>query len=259
MSDGMANPKSPVRLSIISAVLNPGHKIEALTDSLRTQTTNFHSWVIADGGSTDGTIEFLRGVQEEMGNVIVDSQPDSGIYSALNRAHSIADCDYYIVLGADDSLERNAIQNYLELIMSSNSDLISARVKVAGKLMKRAFPPWLWLFGPSARISSHSVGTAIRSSLHTSLGPYDESYRLYGDGHFLLKAIRSGATVESGVFTAGTFSAEGRSNRNQLQSFCEQLRAQVELGGDVRVQLALFVFRVWKWRRAIVERGRGIT
>ena len=255
----MDNSKYHPRLSVISAVLNPGHKIQELTASLKAQTTNFHSWVIADGGSTDGTIDFLRGVQEEMGNIVIDSRPDSGIYSALNRAHNLADCDYYIVLGADDSLEKTAIQDYLELIMSSNSDLISARVKASGKIAKPPFPPWLWLFGSSARISSHSVGTAIRSSLHTSLGPYDESYRLYGDGHFLLKAIRSGATVESGMFTAGTFGAEGRSNRNQLQSFYEQLRAQVELGGDLRVQLALFVFRVWKWRRAIVQRGLGIA
>jgi glycosyltransferase involved in cell wall biosynthesis len=241
-----------LKISVLTATLNAADTVGGLISSLEEQTDQNFQWVIADGGSTDGTLEKVSNSAFSLRDVVVDSRVDTGFFSALNRAIRLADCDYYLVVGADDTLTADAIEKFRHSLLATKPDIFSADVISGSRRVSHRNPRWLWLYGPSAVVSCHSVGTIFRKDLHEELGFYDETYRIYGDSHFILKALRSGVSVERGDFVVGEFSLEGMSNNNHLVSFTEHFRAQVECGSSFFLQAALFIMRVVKWRARIV-------
>ena len=97
----MAKFKMPF-ISIITATYNAAPYLPRLIHSLRGQDFKNFEWVVADGGSSDETLEILSQVDDL--NLIVDSRPDQGIYDAFNRAVALSSGDYILFLGADDYL-----------------------------------------------------------------------------------------------------------------------------------------------------------
>ena len=239
----MINP----RLSILTATFNAGKHLPGLIESLKNQTDQDFEWIVADGGSTDDTLSVIERLCKDMKYLSVDSRSDYGIYDALNRAIKKSTGDYYLVAGADDQFEPKAVENFKKGISCSDAELVSARIKVNGKVKRERKPSWLWLYGASAKVSSHAVGTAIRTKLHSEFGFYSKKYQIYADGHFMLRVIKSGAKVELMDFVSGSYSTEGVSNRNQMISFSEQFRSQIENGSSWFLQLIVFSLRISKW------------
>ena len=108
-----------MQISIITATFNAANHLPQLIDSLQSQTNKNFEWVIADGGSTDATLDILQSIKNL--NIVLSSQVDFGIYDALNRAVKLSTSDYYVVIGADDVFKPDAIENF-----SNEIDGISA-------------------------------------------------------------------------------------------------------------------------------------
>ena len=90
------------KLSIITATYNSAKHLPALIASLRAQTCQDFEWVVADGNSTDGTVELLKQVTDLKLSWV--SQHDFGIYDAMNKAIQRSQSEYYLVIGSDDML-----------------------------------------------------------------------------------------------------------------------------------------------------------
>ncbi len=88
-----------IRISIITATLNAAHTIKSCLASLKSQTYQSEH-IIIDGGSTDGTIEILH--QESQKDALIVSEPDRGLYDALNKGIQSASGDVIGFLHADD-------------------------------------------------------------------------------------------------------------------------------------------------------------
>jgi len=92
-------------ISIITATYNAAAVLPRLVESLIAQTDQDFEWVVADGASTDGTLEILEQAKTRLKNVVVDSRPDFGIYDAMNRAIKLSKSSYYLIVGADNSTQ----------------------------------------------------------------------------------------------------------------------------------------------------------
>lgn len=90
------------RISIITATLNARDTLPVLVVSLRSQRYRNFEWVVADGGSSDGTLELLAGVEGVECHVLPG--PDQGIYDAFNKALKQATGEWILFPGADDRL-----------------------------------------------------------------------------------------------------------------------------------------------------------
>ncbi len=233
----------PTTISVVTATYNCEGQLPALIDSLRSQTDRNFQWVVADGGSTDGTVPLLRSIHDL--DVLVTSQADFGIYDGLNRALRSSSGEYYIVAGADDRLSADAIANFRAAIGSSGADIVAARVMYGPHCFRIKRGP-TWLYGEKSFIAHHSVGTAFRRSLHERYGFYSNRLPLGADGLFVLRACKGGASRHEAEFVAGTTGVGGASAADWAGAATELFRAQLLTGGSVWVQSLLLLLRIVK-------------
>jgi glycosyltransferase involved in cell wall biosynthesis len=241
-------------VSIITASYNVRAILPTLVMSLRAQTDQDFEWIVADGGSTDGTLDYLATVSDL--RVKLSSCPDRGVYDALNRAIRACASDYYLVVGADDSLAPGAVAAYRQAAQETGADLVCAGVEQQDEVVWPRHGAF-WVNGGGARISHHSVGTLIRTALHDQWGAYSLRYRALADQHFIKRALMGGALRAEGRFVAGQFTVGGLSSGNILQSYTELLDYQLKTGEHPALQLLLFLARVVRHFGSIVRQARS--
>ena len=95
-------------ISIITVSYNAVATIEKTILSVINQSYSNIEYIIIDGGSTDDTLNIIKKYQEKIAYWV--SEPDKGIYDAMNKGIEKATGDYLFFLGADDILMENAIQ-----------------------------------------------------------------------------------------------------------------------------------------------------
>lgn len=89
-------------VSIITVVRNGAATIAQTLESVREQRQVDIEHVIIDGASSDGTVEIIKAYQRDQLSWI--SEPDQGIYDAMNKGVSLARGEWLLFLGADDVL-----------------------------------------------------------------------------------------------------------------------------------------------------------
>lgn len=232
-----------LRISILTATYNAAAHLPHLIESLRAQTDRDFEWIVMDGGSQDNTLAQLR----DSGDVVSHwkSEPDFGIYDALNKAIGMATGTYYLVMGADDSLNPTAIENFRKAALSSHADIISAPVLVDGVEIA---PPqkMVWWRSSPLFVSAHSVGALIKTQLHQELGLYSRRFPIAADTYFFLQVWKAGKRVHCFRESVGTFGSAGVSGTDTLGGLCESFRANAEVRGHLVVHLVLLVLRVMK-------------
>lgn len=238
------NEESPhkYKLSVITATYNAMEHLPNLIECLRNQEDKDFEWVVADGASTDGTLELLQSIDDL--NIVITSQEDFGIYDALNRGIKASSGEFYLVMGADDILYPNGVKDYKEAI-EDGRDILTAKIKYGGKLSV-VRKNKSWLAGQFAYVTGHSVGTAYRKELHDRFGFYSRKYPIAADQLFILTAIKKGSLVKEIDGLVGEFSLAGTSSIDTLGTISEFYRVQLTAGENKFVQTLLFVVRLIK-------------
>lgn len=98
---GSAGPRP--RISVLTVVRNGKATLPKALDSVLDQPGDGIEYVVIDGASTDGTVDILRAYDDRL--AYWSSEPDRGIYDAMNKALTAARGDWAIFLGADDQLK----------------------------------------------------------------------------------------------------------------------------------------------------------
>lgn len=89
-------------ITVVTVVFNAAPVLRQALDSVRSQSYDAIEYVVIDGGSTDGTLDLIRRHDGDIDYWI--SEPDRGIYDAMNKALAVARGDWLLFLGADDEL-----------------------------------------------------------------------------------------------------------------------------------------------------------
>lgn len=242
-----SDERGPVTISVITATHNCAVELPTLIESLRTQSDRDFEWVVADGASSDRTVELLRSISDI--RMVISSQPDFGIYDALNRALHSASGGYYIVAGADDRFESDAIANFRRAIEQHRADLVAANVMYGKHLFKIKRMP-SWVVGEKAFIANHSVGTAFRKDLHAKFGWYSKKFPIAADSLFVLRACKGGAIRHEADFLAGRIGSSGVSYADWAGAATELFRVQLIVGCALIPQVLLLLLRILKGSNA---------
>jgi glycosyltransferase involved in cell wall biosynthesis len=229
-------------LSIISVTFNAADVLPGLIASLRAQLDRNFEWIVVDGSSTDATIDLL----EASGDIVSTwvSEPDFGIYDALNKAIRKSTGEYYLVLGGDDRLLPDAVAQYKRHATLSRADLVTASIIQDGRTSSGNLGR-SWWNGMFAYVSGHSVGTLIRRSLHDRFGYYSRRFPVAADMYFIKSACKSpDVRVHHADFVAGELGSGGVSNTDKAATFCDCFRVQLETERSKLLQIAIFVAKL---------------
>ena len=102
-----------MKISIITVCFNSEKTIEDTIKSVCCQTYKNIEYIIIDGGSTDRTCDIINSYISQIS--IFVSEPDNGIYDAMNKGLDMATGDYLLFLGSDDHLMSS---NIIERVMA---------------------------------------------------------------------------------------------------------------------------------------------
>ncbi|SFW36919.1 glycosyltransferase family 2 protein [Selenomonas ruminantium] len=115
-----------LKISIITVSFNAAKTIRQTIESVLEQTYCDIEYIIIDGASTDGTVDIVKSYGERIAYWI--SEPDKGIYDAMNKGIDVATGDYIEFLGADDCLENDDVIQQVVSNLNEDIDVLSAPV-----------------------------------------------------------------------------------------------------------------------------------
>jgi glycosyltransferase involved in cell wall biosynthesis len=243
-------------VSVITATRNVAGVLPALHESLSRQTYSNFEWVVADGASSDATVGLLHEYCARSPWLRFSSEPDFGVYNALNKAIAASRGQYYVVVGADDVLEKEALSRYVAAA-AGGADVVMARVLRNGKVIGGFYPSKAWIGTARVFAGSHSVGMLIRTGLHQRFGFYSARFPLLADVFFLKTLLRSGKVRFADVdFVAGTFAEGGLTTVNQLQILAENWQIQMLTEPNPLLQTLLFLGKILTRSTAVAREIR---
>lgn len=110
-----------MKISIITVTYNSEKTIEDTLKSIQSQTYKNFEHIVIDGASTDGTLNIVR----SFSNTIVSSEPDNGIYDAMNKGLKLVSGDIIGILNSDDFYSSsNVLQLVVDAFCVNNIDSV---------------------------------------------------------------------------------------------------------------------------------------
>lgn len=168
--------------SIIIVVYNGGRTISSAINSVLVQSYPSCELVIIDGGSKDDTVAIVKNYQHKIHFFI--SEPDQGIYDAMNKGIAAAKGEYLYFLGSDDSLfNEQVLQQVAAFIHSHPADIIYGDVLMSASGQRYDGP-----FNFEKLLTKNISHQAIfyKRSVFQQLGGYKLQYKLHADWDFNL-------------------------------------------------------------------------
>jgi glycosyltransferase involved in cell wall biosynthesis len=181
------NPRTIKPLvSIITVVFRAQQELHVLIESVARLKTEQIEFIVIDGGSKDGTCELLSQYDSVIDYWV--SEPDKGIYDAMNKGIAVAQGTFLFHLNAGDRLLHIPVRE-LETAASNGIDIVAFRVSVDGK---HEFCP---ARGVLLRLKNtlHHQGTFYKRE---GFPVYDVRYRVFADFDVNQQLARSGAQIE---------------------------------------------------------------
>ena len=173
-----------MKLSVITICLNNIEGLRRTIASVVSQTWKDFEWIIVDGGSVDGSKELIEENQSLVS--FWCSEPDKGIYHAMNKGAAKATGDYLLFMNAGDVFYDSSVLETVHAI-GLRSDIVSGQaVRMDNGQLLRHYDQDIMMQLLNDTINHQA--TFIRRELFEEMR-YDESLTLVSDWKFWLEAL----------------------------------------------------------------------
>ena len=200
-----------MKLSIITINRNNASGLERTISSVVSQTFDDFEYIVVDGASTDESVDVIKKYIDKIS--FWSSEPDSGIYNAMNKGIARASGEYCLFLNSGDRLkDTDSLVSVFRLnptkdIIYGDQEICDGKSSGVAKFPAVLNPSYLFL-----DTLPHS-SSFIRRNLLIDLGMYDESKKISGDHDFFLRAIVGhGALYERVPVLVSVFYTDGVSS-----------------------------------------------
>lgn len=183
-----------MKISVITVCYNSERFISSAIDSVLNQSYGNIEYIIVDGGSEDDTVQIIHSYIEQIQHCI--SEPDDGIYCALNKGLSLASGDVIGILNSDDFYPNEDVLAKVADCFSNhqNVEMVLGNVEfVDAETADRCirfyssiyFEPWKLRFG----FMPPHPAAFIKRSAYANVGFYEEDYKISGDFEWFVRAL----------------------------------------------------------------------
>ena len=188
-----------MKLSIITINYNNAGGLKKTLDSVASQICTDFEHIIVDGASTDGSVEVIREYENTLASCLSPlashltwlSEPDTGIYNAMNKGVRLAKGEYTLMLNSGDYLkDEHVIEKVLPLF--DGTDIIQGnRIEEINDVKYRNCgygKSDIDFFDVMRGFFLHQA-SFCRRELFDKYGLFDESYKMYGDTKFFMLCL----------------------------------------------------------------------
>lgn len=173
--------KQPL-ISIITVSFNAAKTIEQTILSVVNQTYSNIEYIIIDGGSTDGTVDIIKKYEDKITYWV--SEPDKGIYDAMNKGWKIAkESSHILFIGADDKIINLPTESFMKEYPNT---IIYGEVQLADRVFYSVCN-WKLRLGNTL----HHQALLVPKKLHIQ-PPFNTKYPTYADYDFNLRLYLQG-------------------------------------------------------------------
>jgi|SRR6185369_7194019 len=241
-------------VSVVTPTYNSAATITRCIDSVRAQDYSHIEHLVIDGGSTDGTVELLN----QMG-VRYLSEPDAGIYHAMNKGVRMATGEIIHILNSDDWYSAN------DVVSTMVSFMESGKYDICHAYIAQVNPE-----GDEICINGADVSKAqllnkmrvahpscfVRSAVYRRLGDFSQGFGIAADYDFVL---RIWARVKVGFLPKRVVQMQlaGASSGNPVRSYKESMAVSLVHGKGVIPALVIFCYECVKHYLVLFARKFG--
>ncbi len=206
-------------LSIVTVVYNDVDGIEFTIKSVVDQSYKNIEYIIIDGGSTDGTVEVIK--QYESGITLWQSEPDAGIYDAMNKALGLITGEYVWFLNSGDEIfSKDVVENFN---LGLNHDCYygkTALISLDRTTVKVTTVPEKLNWKSMANGMAVSHQSIIFSTF--VVAPYECEYTVVSDHDWIISALKKCKSICNTNATVSKYLLEGFSQDNFMTCWKER-------------------------------------
>lgn len=219
------------KFSIITVTYNAEKVLEDTIQSVIGQTYHNVEYIIIDGGSNDATLRIIEKYRPYIHTVV--SEPDKGIYDAMNKGLALSSGDYVCFLNAGDSLhEEDTLTGMVRSIQSKElPDVVYGETALVDekrhfvRMRRLSAPEKLnWKSFKQGMLVCHQAFFAKR----TLAEPYDLKYRFSSDFNWCIRTMKRAKVLHNTHLILIDYLEEGTTTANRKASLKERFHIMVE-------------------------------
>lgn len=210
------------KLTVITIVYNNVRDIERTINSVLNQTYPKIEYIIIDGKSTDGTLAIIEKYRSKVSKIV--SEPDKGIYDAMNKGLAIATGDYVLFMNSGDEIyDEHTVQDIFDSapgadIYYGETEMYNDNWQSLGRRRHEAPEQFDWKSFKYGMSISHQAIYIKRSIV----APYDLSYKYSSDIDWIIKAAKKASSIVNVHRYVAKYLVGGMSKKKHRESLKER-------------------------------------
>lgn len=201
------------KITVGTVCYNAANCIENLIRSVKKQTYSNIEFVVVDGVSNDGTLDILNKYKQDID--ILVSEPDKGIYDAMNKLLKLATGDFLIFMGADDVFYNDEVISNMVLEMKESDSVYYGSVIFKGLGTKH--------WGKFNKIKWATTNVCHQAIFYPkcvySKYSYNTNYKLFADYVYNLNLLKNQISFEYVDIITVLYDINGASSSNKDDNF----------------------------------------
>ncbi|NTE05057.1 glycosyltransferase [Agrobacterium tumefaciens] len=210
------------KLTIITIVYNNVRDIERTINSVLKQTYKSIEYIVIDGKSTDGTLAVIAQYKEQISRIV--SEPDKGIYDAMNKGLALATGDYILFMNSGDEIyDEQTVEDIFDAapgadIYYGETEMYNDNWESLGRRRHEAPEIFNWKSFQFGMNVSHQAIYVRRSITE----PYDLKYKYSSDIDWIIKSAKKASNIVNVHRYVAKYLVGGMSKKKHRESLKER-------------------------------------
>ncbi len=244
------NPK----ISIVTITYNSEKTLEKTIKSILSQSFTDYEYIIIDGGSTDGTLNIIKKYEDKITYWI--SEPDDGIYDAMNKGILKATGEWIHLLNSDDYYyDKNVLEKVSQRLNDKNKFYYFTMIQKDGD--KENIYNWnsfLWKLWYSAYIPHPTM--FVSKKAYDTVGLYDTNFKIAADHDMILRLIGNDIQHKFNDIICTVMVIGGFSSLDINKTFLDFRDVTINNNFNKYLANLFYIFKVIKYK--VMEKLRSI-
>lgn len=179
---------SEKKFSIITVSYNSESTIRDTLESVLQQTYDNFEYIIVDGNSTDKTLDIVKEYQVKFnGKLTYISEPDNGIYDAMNKGIRMATGDIIGIINSDDWYEKNALQSVAKHCVEESCAIYYGAMRIIDESNGKEIRCTLNHPEYIRETMINHPATFVSRQVYEKYGAFDCQYKMSADYDFIIR------------------------------------------------------------------------